>query len=138
MNYLKITEQAIDIQFLIAEAQSDRAGAVDIFIGTVRNHANSKKVIRLEYEAYDAMALKKMELLAQEAHSRWAIEKLVIVHRKGILQIGDVAVLIAVATAHRAESFEACKWLIDTLKEVVPIWKKEFYEDGSVWVAAHA
>ena len=66
------------------------------------------------------------------------IEKLVIVHRKGVLQIGDVAVLIAVATAHRAESFEACKWLIDTLKEVVPIWKKEFYEDGSVWVAAHA
>ncbi|MFC0184579.1 molybdopterin synthase subunit MoaE [Pseudarcicella hirudinis] len=135
---IAITDQHINIPSCIEAAQSDRAGAVDIFIGTVRNHNNSKEVVRLEYETYDAMAVKKMEELANQARERWDIEKIVIVHRKGVLTIGDVAVVIAVSTPHRAASFEACQWLIDTLKEVVPIWKKEIYQNGEEWLEAHA
>jgi molybdopterin synthase catalytic subunit len=135
---IKISAQPIDIQACIDVAQSERAGAIDVFVGTVRNHNNSKEVVRLEFEAYDAMAVKKMEELAQQAKNRWEIEKIVMVHRKGVLEIGDVAVVIAVSTPHRAASFEACQWLIDTLKQVVPIWKKEIYENGEEWLEAHA
>jgi molybdopterin synthase catalytic subunit len=135
---IKISAEPIDIQACIDAAQSERAGAIDVFVGTVRNHNNSKSVVRLEFEAYDAMAVKKMEELAQQAKSRWEIEKIVMVHRKGVLDIGDVAVVIAVSTPHRAASFEACQWLIDTLKQVVPIWKKEIYQNGEEWLEAHA
>ncbi|WP_109742119.1 molybdenum cofactor biosynthesis protein MoaE [Arcicella aurantiaca] len=135
---IKIADQAIDIQACIDAAQSERAGAIDVFIGTVRNHNNAKDVVRLEFEAYDSMAVKKMEELANKARERWDIEKIVMIHRKGVLQIGDVAVVIAVSTPHRAASFEACQWLIDTLKTVVPIWKKEIYEGGEEWLEAHA
>jgi molybdopterin synthase catalytic subunit len=133
-----ITDQDIDIQSVIKAAESDQAGAIDVFIGTVRDNSVGKKVVRLEYEAFDSMAIKKMKELADEAARRWKICGVSIVHRKGVLNIGDVAVVLAVSTPHRAESFEACKWLIDTLKQVVPVWKKEVYEDGEVWVAAHA
>ena len=133
-----ISDQAIDIQACIDAAQSERAGAIDVFVGTVRNHNNAKEVIRLEFETYDVMAVKKMEELANKARERWDIEKIVMIHRKGVLQIGDVAVVIAVSTPHRAASFEACQWLIDTLKTVVPIWKKEIYESGEEWLEAHA
>lgn len=117
--------------------QSERAGAVDVFIGTVRNHNKNKEVVRLEFEAFDAMAVKKMKELAEEASRRWPVEKIAIVHRKGILEIGDIAVVIAVATPHRKDAFEACRWVIDTLKKVVPIWKKEIYENGEEWLEAH-
>jgi molybdopterin synthase catalytic subunit len=135
---ITITDQTIDVQAVIAAAESERAGAIDVFIGTVRNHNNAKAVLRLEYETYDAMAVKKMQELAAEAARRWPLEKVAMVHRKGVLQIGDVAVVVAVATPHRADSFEACQWLIDTLKQVVPIWKKEIYENGEEWLEAHA
>lgn len=135
---IQISSQSIDIQECIDAAQSERAGAIDVFIGTVRNHNKSKDVVRLEFETYDLMAIKKMEELANQARERWDIEKIVMVHRKGVLQIGDVAVVIAVSTPHRVASFEACQWLIDTLKEVVPIWKKEIYGDGEEWLEAHA
>ncbi|WP_026996106.1 molybdenum cofactor biosynthesis protein MoaE [Flectobacillus major] len=135
---IAISDQPINIQACIDAAQSERAGAVDVFIGTVRNHNKSKAVVRLEFETYDTMAVKKMQDLADQACQQWDIEKVVMVHRKGVLSIGDVAVVIAVATPHRAASFEACKWLIDTLKEVVPIWKKEVYENGEEWLEAHA
>jgi molybdopterin synthase catalytic subunit len=135
---ITITDQTIDVQAVIAAAESERAGAIDVFIGTVRNHNNAKAVLRLEYETYDAMAVKKMQELAAEAVRRWPVEKVAMVHRKGVLQIGDVAVVVAVATPHRAASFEACQWLIDTLKQVVPIWKKEIYENGEEWLEAHA
>jgi molybdopterin synthase catalytic subunit len=135
---IQISAEPIDIQACIDAAQSERAGAIDVFVGTVRNHNNSKEVVRLEFEAYDTMAVKKMEELAQQAKSRWEIEKIVMVHRKGVLDIGDVAVVIAVSTPHRAASFEACQWLIDTLKQVVPIWKKEIYKNGEEWLEAHA
>jgi molybdopterin synthase catalytic subunit len=135
---IKIADQSIDIQACIDAAQSERAGAIDVFIGTVRNHNNAKEVVRLEFETYDVMAVKKMEELANKARERWDIEKIVMIHRKGVLQIGDIAVVIAVSTPHRAASFEACQWLIDTLKTVVPIWKKEIYEGGEEWLEAHA
>jgi len=135
---IAIADSPINIQECIDAAQSERAGAVDVFIGTVRNHNKDKSVVRLEFETYDSMAVKKMQELADEAQARWNIEKIVMVHRKGVLSIGDVAVVIAVATPHRAASFEACKWLIDTLKQVVPIWKKEVYDNGEEWLEAHA
>ena len=134
---IAITDQPIDVDAAIAAAQSDRAGAVNVFIGTVRNHAARQTVVRLEYEAYDKMALKKMEEVAEEARRKWPVEKVAVVHRKGVLQIGEVAVVIAVSTPHRREAFEACQYIIDTIKQVVPIWKKEVYENGETWVAAH-
>ncbi|MBO9640864.1 MAG: molybdenum cofactor biosynthesis protein MoaE [Siphonobacter aquaeclarae] len=134
---IAVTDQPIDIQACLDAVQSERAGAVDVFIGTVRNHNNARSVVRLEYESFDSMAIRKMTELAEEAARRWPVEKIAIVHRKGVLFIGDVAVVIAVATPHRAESFEACRWVIDTLKQVVPIWKKEIYDDGEEWLEAH-
>lgn len=135
---IEISSQTIHIQSVIDSVSSEKAGAVNVFIGTVRDNSLSKNVVKLEYETYDAMAIKKMEELVNEAKTMWPIEKVGIIHRKGVLQIGDVAVVIAVSTPHRAESFAACQWIIDNLKKVVPIWKKEFYDDGAVWVAAHA
>ncbi|MGV3502400.1 MAG: molybdenum cofactor biosynthesis protein MoaE [Adhaeribacter sp.] len=134
---IAITDTPIDTQEVIASVQDEGAGAVNVFIGTVRNQSQTKPVVQLDFEAFDSMALKKMQQLAEEAASRWPVRKVSIVHRKGSLQIGDIAVVIAVSTPHRKASFEACEFLIDTLKEVVPIWKKEFFEDGAVWVAAH-
>lgn len=132
-----LTENKIDINSLLDFVQDEGAGAVDIFIGTVRNKTSEKKVMRLEYEAYDTMAVKKIQEIVNQASQQWNILKYAIVHRKGILQIGEAAVVIAVATPHRQAAFEACKYIIDTIKEQVPIWKKEVYEDGEVWVAAH-
>ncbi|MGI9542231.1 MAG: molybdenum cofactor biosynthesis protein MoaE [Cyclobacteriaceae bacterium] len=134
---IQITETAIDVGQVLADVYSEAAGAVNVFIGTVRASTAGKKVERLEYEAYDSMALSEMRKIADKAKAQWAIQKLVVIHRKGVLQIGEAAVVIAVATPHRQDSFEACKFTIDTLKETVPIWKKEVYEDGEVWVAAH-
>ncbi len=135
---VEISAESIDIQKVIEAATAPTAGAIDVFIGIVRNNSLSKNVVKLEYETYDTMAIRKMNELITEAKSQWPIENVAIVHRKGILEIGDTAVVIAVSTPHRAESFAACQWIIDNLKKVVPIWKKEFYNDGSIWVAAHA
>jgi molybdopterin synthase catalytic subunit len=134
---IAITQVPIDTQEVIAAVQADGAGAINVFIGTVRNQTQAKPVVQLDFEAFDSMALKKMQQIADQAASRWPIQKVAIVHRKGSLQIGDAAVVIAVSTPHRKASFEACEFIIDTLKEVVPIWKKEIFEDGAVWVAAH-
>jgi molybdopterin synthase catalytic subunit len=134
---IAITEAPIDTQALIAAVQADGAGAINVFIGTVRNQTQAKPVVQLDFEAYDTMAVKKMQEIANQAAARWPIQKVAIVHRKGALQIGDAAVVIAVSTPHRKASFEACEFIIDTLKQVVPIWKKEIFEDGAVWVAAH-
>jgi molybdopterin synthase catalytic subunit len=134
---IAITEAPIDTQKVIAAVEADGAGAINVFIGTVRNQTQAKPVVQLDFEAYDSMAVKKMQEIADQAAARWPIQKVAIVHRKGSLQIGDAAVVIAVSTPHRKASFEACEFIIDTLKEVVPIWKKEIFEDGAVWVAAH-
>lgn len=113
------------------------SGGIDVFIGTVRNATKGKPVIRLEFEAYEKMARKEMEKIAAQVISKWPVHKILIHHRTGALAVGEIPVIIAVAAAHRAAAFEACRWSIDTLKETVPIWKKEIFEDGEVWVAAH-
>jgi MoaE-MoaD fusion protein len=108
-------------------------GAIVIFDGIVRNHSRNRRTLYLEYESYETMALAKLRELAAEAVQRFAIRNLAIVHRLGHLEIGESSVLIAVFSAHRAAAFDACRWVIDTLKRTVPIWKKEFFEDGAVW-----
>lgn len=134
---IQLTDTPIDVAQVIHSVDADEAGAVNVFIGTVRNRTDGRRVVRLEYEAYEAMALKEMERLAERVRQRWPVKKLAIHHRKGTLHIGDVAVVIAVSTPHRQAAFEACQYTIDTLKQTVPIWKKEIFEDGEVWVATH-
>lgn len=116
---------------------SPGSGGIDVFIGTVRDSTKGKSVLRLEFEAYESMALSEMDKIAKAAFDKWALHAVVIHHRVGVLQVGEVPVVIAVSAAHRAAAFDACRYIIDTLKQTVPIWKKEVFEDGEVWVAAH-
>jgi molybdopterin synthase catalytic subunit len=109
------------------------SGALVIFDGRVRDNSRGRRTLYLEYEAYESMALKQLQTLVGEARVRFAIEDAAIVHRLGRIEIGKTSVFIAVASAHRADGFEACRWLIDTLKKTVPIWKKEYFADGAVW-----
>lgn len=134
---IKISATTLNITDCIDWVMSPQAGGIDVFIGTVRDTTKGKQVLRLEFESYEAMAIKEMEKIAQQAFDKWPIQKILIHHRTGVLQIGEVPVIIAVAAAHRDAAFDACRYIIDTLKQTVPIWKKEFFEDGEVWVAAH-
>ena len=104
-----------------------------MFEGVVRNHSRGRRTLFLEYEAYEPMALKELESLIAEAIGRFQIRDAAVVHRLGRLEIGETSVLIVVTSAHRAAAFDACRWLIDTLKKTAPIWKKEHFEDGAVW-----
>ena len=104
-----------------------------VFEGVVRNQTRGRKTLYLEYEAYEGMALQQMESLALEALKQFQVREVALVHRLGRLEIGETSVLVVVASAHRAAAFDACRWLIDTLKRTVPIWKKEYFEDGAVW-----
>ncbi len=135
---ITISDKPLDVQAVIEAVQTEEAGAINVFIGTVRNQTAQKNVVGLDYEAFEAMAIRKMQEIAEEAKAKFPVLKVAIAHRVGKLKLGEIAVVIAVATPHRAESFAACKFIIDTLKEVVPIWKKELFEDGDVWVSAHA
>ena len=136
--HLSITDQPIDIAAALAAVQTDAAGAVNSFIGTVRNQSGGRAVRRLHYESYDSMALTQLGHVVAQAYAKWPmLQEVAVVHRKGTLALGDVAVVVAVATPHRAESFAACQFIIDTLKQVVTIWTREEYEDGTEWVAAH-
>lgn len=134
---VKISAEPLDIQYCINCVQSPSCGGIDVFIGTVRNATNNKKVVKLQFEAYERMAIKEMNKLAEQAVAEWEVQGVAIHHRVGELIIGEVPVVIAVSAAHRAAAFEACRYIIDTLKQTVPIWKKEFFEDGEIWVAAH-
>ena len=134
---IQLTATTIDIQECINSVLSPQCGGIDVFIGTVRDNTRGKKVLRLEFEAYDIMAVSEMYKIADKAAAKWPLHKILIQHRTGILNVGEVPVVIAVAAAHRGAAFEACRYIIDTLKETVPIWKKEVFEDGSEWVAAH-
>ncbi|MEM7548932.1 MAG: molybdenum cofactor biosynthesis protein MoaE [Bacteroidota bacterium] len=131
---IKLTQEHINVQQIIDSVYSNNAGAVDVFIGTVRNNTKGKNVVKLDFEAYEPMALKELKMIAKEAKEKWPVEKLSIVHAIGVREIGELAVVIAVSTPHRKASFEACQFCIDTLKQTVPIWKKEVFEDGEVWV----
>ena len=134
---IKVTAEPLDIPACIDWVMSPQSGGIDVFIGTVRDATKGKPVVRLEFEAYVPMALSEMRKLAEQATAKWPLHKVLLHHRTGVLPIGDVPVVIAVSAAHRAAAFEACRFLIDTLKQTVPIWKKEIFEDGEVWVAAH-
>jgi molybdopterin synthase catalytic subunit len=134
---IHISPTPLNIQYAIDWIMSPESGGIDVFIGTVRNATKGKPVIRLEFEAYEPMALSEMEKIVKQAAEKWPIQKALIHHRTGVLEVGEVPVIIAVSAAHRAAAFDACRFIIDTLKETVPIWKKEIFEDGEVWVAAH-
>ncbi|WP_304231869.1 molybdenum cofactor biosynthesis protein MoaE [Jiulongibacter sediminis] len=112
------------------------AGGIVYFVGAVRNHTKGKTVIRLDFEAYEPMAISEMQKIAEQAIQKFGVMKIAIHHSVGTLEIGELPVIIAVSSAHRKAAFEACQYCIDTLKETVPIWKKEIFEDGEVWVSA--
>ncbi len=131
--YLLVREP-IDTESLRASLVKPEDGAVAIFAGVVRNHARGKKVRCLEYHAYEAMALKMLQEVGERAKKEYAIRDIGIVHRLGRLEHGECSVAVIVASAHRGPAFEACRFAIDTLKKIVPIWKKEYYEDGAVWI----
>lgn len=128
-----IVHEKIDRASVLAEIKQPEDGAVIVFEGIVRNHSRGRCTVFLEYEGYEPMALKELESLAVQARSQYEIREVAILHRLGRLEIGETSVLIVVASAHRAAAFEACRWLIDSLKRTVPIWKKEHFEDGAVW-----
>jgi molybdopterin synthase catalytic subunit len=129
---VRLVRDPIDLAALQAVTPAD--GALCLFVGVVRDHNGGRRVLRLEYEAYEEMALLLMEKIAAEARERWRITEVRIVHRLGRLEVGEASVAVAVASPHRREAFEACRYAIDTLKAGVPIWKKEFYADGEVWL----
>ena len=129
-----VTKDPIEIDSVLQAVESPRAGALVTFDGRVRNHSRSKRVKHLYYEAYTEMALTELSAIRDSALGKWPLEEVAIVHRLGRLDIGETSVFIAVSSAHRANAFAACQYLIDTLKESVPIWKKEFFEDGDEWV----
>ncbi len=132
---IRMTTEPIDIPAVLESVAHPGAGGIDLFLGTTRDHAGGRQVSYLEYEAYEPMALKLMEEIAARAKSRWPLHGVSIVHRTGRVNIGEASVAIAVSSAHRTEAFDACRFCIDTLKETVPIWKKEFFVDGTVeWV----
>lgn len=128
-----LVRQKIDIQGVLNALKQPEDGAAISFEGVVRNNTRGRRTQYLDYEAYEEMALKQLGSLVEEARKQFAIRDAIIVHRLGRLEIGETSVLIVVASAHRAAAFEACRWLIDTLKKKVPIWKKEHFEDGAVW-----
>ena len=134
---IKISVDPLQIQSCIDWVMSPECGGINVFIGSVRNVTKGKKVVRLEFEAYESMAINEMNKIAKDVLKKWNVQKILIHHRTGILHTGEVPVIIAVAAAHRDAAFAACRYTIDTLKQTVPIWKKEVFEDGEIWVAAH-
>ncbi len=132
---IEITEAPIDHAALTDRVRSNAAGAVCTFLGTVREMTGDRRTTSLDYEAYPGMAQKKLAEIETEARRRWPVIDAAIVHRVGHLELGEVSVVVAVSCPHRHDAFDACRWLIDTLKEVVPIWKKEVWADGTEeWV----
>jgi MoaE-MoaD fusion protein len=131
---ITIAHGPIDAAALERAASDPAAGAIVTFAGTTRRENAGRRVIRLEYEAYEPMALSEMRKIAHEAGQRWPIVRIAIVHRVGVVEIGETSVAIAVAAAHRGEAFDACHFAIDRLKEIVPIWKKEYFEGGELWI----
>ena len=128
-----LSDAPVDPGALLDAVRRDGDGGLALFVGVVRDHNDGRRVDRLEYEAYEEMATRQMSQLAEQALARFAVRHVTLVHRLGRLLIGETSVLIVVAAAHRAPAFDACRWLIDTLKSTVPIWKKETFADGAIW-----
>ena len=134
---IEITDKPIDVQKIIDAASNKGAGAVNVFIGTIRDTALDKRVVQLEYEAYESMAISETQKIIDEVSKKWELLGYGVSHRIGVVKPGEVAVVVAIATKHRKAAFEACQYIMDTLKQKVPIFKKEIFEDGSEWVSAH-
>lgn len=131
--FVRLQRESIDAAALLAQCKQGEDGAVVVFDGIVRNNTRGRSTQYLVYEAYEEMAVAQMRALAQQAQEKFSVREVRIVHRLGRLEIGETSVWIAVASAHRAAAFDACRWVIDTLKKTVPIWKKEYFVDGAVW-----
>jgi molybdopterin synthase catalytic subunit len=130
---IELTRERIDAEGIVKAMKAGEDGAVVVFDGIVRNNTRGRETLFLDYEAYDAMAVTQMQVLAAQAVEKFGVRDVCIVHRLGKLEVGETSVLIVVASAHRAAGFDACRWMIDTLKKTVPIWKKEHFADGAVW-----
>ncbi|MCB9283424.1 MAG: molybdenum cofactor biosynthesis protein MoaE [Lewinellaceae bacterium] len=137
MTDIQLHSIPLNAQACIDFVSGPEIGGIAVFVGTVRNQTRGKRVLRLDFEAYEPMAISEMRKIAENARSRFSIDRISMHHRVGRLEIGEIPVVIAVGAPHRGAAFEACQYAIDTLKETVPIWKKEHFEDGEVWVAAH-
>lgn len=132
---VEIVDAPIAAEAIVAAMKAGSDGAVCVFDGIVRDNTRGRQTLYLDYEAYREMALEQMERLGAEAVERFGVRDVAVVHRLGRLMVGETSVLIVVASAHRAAAFDACRWLIDSLKKTVPIWKKETFADGAVWAA---
>lgn len=134
---VKIVNEPLDIPACMAKATDAECGGMNVFAGHVRDQTKGRKVLRLEFECYQSMALKELNNIAEDASLLWPVKAIVIHHRIGTLQVGEAAVVVVVNSMHREAAFKACQYAIDTLKQRVPIWKKEVFEDGEEWVSAH-
>jgi len=132
-----ITEEVLSLDHCYRFVQAPECGGIALFVGTVRNHTKGKTVNQLDFSTYKPMAIKEINKIAQKALDKYDITKIAIHHAEGVLKIGDIPVIIAVSSAHRNAAFDACQFAIDTLKETVPIWKKEHFDNGEIWVNAH-
>jgi len=130
----RVGRAPIAVARLLGAVRDPAAGASVVFVGTTRNENAGRRVVRLEYEAYTRMAVREMRRLADEASRRWTLRRIAMAHRIGLVPVGEASVGIAVSAGHRAEAFTACHWLIDRLKEIVPIWKREHFHGGRVWI----
>ena len=134
---INISPNKLNLQTCYDFVQDENCGGITIFVGTVRNKTKNKEVVSLDFSTYKPMAIKEMEKIANQAIKKFDIHKIAIHHAEGNLKIGEIPVIITISSKHREAGFKACKFAIDTLKETVPIWKKEHFTDGSVWVNAH-
>ena len=134
---IKISSEKLSLEECYEFVTDDSCGGIVAFVGTVRDSTQSKEVTKLDFSTYKPMALKEMQHIAEIAIKKFEIKKMAIHHAEGMLQIGDIPVIITVGSPHRKAAFEACEFAIDALKETVPIWKKEYFSDGEVWVNAH-
>tara|TARA_B110000046_G_scaffold159583_1_gene172191 strand:+ start:1895 stop:2311 length:417 start_codon:yes stop_codon:yes gene_type:complete len=137
MRDIQILDTPLNTQSCHDAVADPAAGGIVVFVGAVRNQTKGRKVVQLVFESYVPMALKEIDKIADTLYQKWGILHVSIHHRIGVLEIGEIPVIIAVSTPHRQAAFTACQYAIDTLKETVPIWKKEIFEDGTVWVSAH-
>ncbi|WP_297803708.1 molybdenum cofactor biosynthesis protein MoaE [uncultured Polaribacter sp.] len=134
---IKITSEKLDLQECYNFVEDDSCGGISAFVGTVRNDTQGKEVTQLDFSTYKPMAIKEMQKIADLILEKFDIKKIAIHHAEGVLRIREIPVIIAVSSKHRKAAFEACEFAIDALKEKVPIWKKEYFTDGEVWVNAH-
>ena len=133
---IRITNDPLDTALAVSQVESPAAGAVAVFVGVTRNNTAGRKVLFLEYEAYRPMADRQLGRVADEMRGRWDLRGVAIHHRLGRLEIGEASLVVAASSAHRQAAFEACQYSIDRIKGIVPIWKKEFFEGGEVWVGS--